>query len=87
VKRFDPNHDQEGRSDVVAAYRVQFAGRRIKDFRLEGLQADGGPSGRAQARYTISYEDGAKPVTGTMTWIVIRERDRPRISLIAARPE
>ena len=41
---------------------------------------------RAVAHYKISSGTGLS-VTGTMTWDVISERGRPRISLIAARPD
>jgi hypothetical protein len=53
---------------------------------LEDLSVDGGRSGRASAKYTITYR-GAKPTTGRMTWIVISDKGRPRISLIAFRPD
>ena len=59
---------------------------RITGFELDDLSAEGGPSGRATARYTVTY-DGAEADHGQMTWIVISEQGRPRISLIAFRPD
>jgi serine/threonine-protein kinase len=85
AQRVTPNDRQRGRTKVVAEYKRQFDGNRTTDFRLEDLKADGGRTGRATARYTATYE-GAKPSTGTMTWIVIRDRGRPRIILIKAQP-
>jgi len=86
VQRTSPDDGQTGRRAVVAAYESQFARNAIKDFKLEGLSADGGPSGRATAHYTVVY-DGAKRTPGQMTWIVINDKGRPRISLIAFRPD
>jgi ketosteroid isomerase-like protein len=77
---------QSGRKAVVAAYHNQFANNQTTDFELADLEAVGGASGRATARYTASYK-GKRPTTGTMTWTVIRERGRPRITLIAAEPD
>jgi serine/threonine-protein kinase len=85
AQRVTAQDRQTGRVNVVAEYRRQFAGNRTTGFRLESLQAQGGPSGRATARFTATYA-GSAPSTGTMTWIVIRERGRPRIILIKAQP-
>jgi serine/threonine-protein kinase len=85
AQRVTPRDRQRGRTDVVAEYKRQFDGNRTTDFRLAGLQAAGGSTGRATARYTAVYQ-GAAPSTGTMTWIVIRDRGRPRIILIKAQP-
>jgi ketosteroid isomerase-like protein len=86
AQRVTPANGQSGRSTVVAAYHGQFAGQQTTGFRLSDLQAQGGASGRATARYRATYKD--KPDTlGTMTWIVISERGRPRITLISARPD
>ena len=86
AQRVSPQSRQSGRVAVVAAYKSQFAGNRTTGFRLSRLEADGGPAGRATARYRASYS-GVPDTTGTMTWDVIRERGRPRIMLIAARPD
>ncbi len=71
---------------MVAAYESQFTRRAITGFELDDLKAESGASGRATARYTVTYE-GDEPTTGQMTWIVIRDKGRPRISLIAFRPD
>ena len=70
-------------TQVVDVYQGQFAGNRTTGFELTDLEAEGGPVGRATARYRASYK-GEPDTTGTMTWDVIRERGRPRISLILA---
>jgi ketosteroid isomerase-like protein len=85
AQRVTAQDRQSGRANVVAEYRRQFAGNRTTGFKLENLQAQGGPSGRATARFTATYA-GSAPATGTMTWIVIRDRGRPRIILIKTQP-
>jgi ketosteroid isomerase-like protein len=86
AQRVSPSDRQSGRKAVVAAYHFQFARNQTSGFELADLEAEGGASGRATARYTASYK-GRRPTTGTMTWTVIRERGRPRITLIAAEPD
>jgi serine/threonine-protein kinase len=86
AQRVSPGNRQRGRREVVDVYRNQFAGNRTTGFELTDLQAEGGPVGRATARYRASY-DGEPDAEGTMTWDVIRERGRPRISLILLRPD
>jgi ketosteroid isomerase-like protein len=86
AQRTSPDGSQTGRRAITASYETQFANAAITGFELEDLSAEGGASGRATAHYTVSYK-GAKPTKGQMTWIVIREHGRPRISLIAFRPD
>ena len=86
AQRVSPANRQRGRRAVVDAYRSQFAGNRTTGFELSDLEAEGGAVGRATARYRASY-DGEPDTVGTMTWDVIRERGRPRISLILLRPD
>jgi ketosteroid isomerase-like protein len=86
AQRVSPANRQSGRSAVVAAYKSQFAGQTTTGFELTGLKATGGTAGRATARYRASYSGGAD-TTGTMTWDVVRERGKPRIALILARPD
>jgi ketosteroid isomerase-like protein len=86
AQRVGPDDDQDGRRQVAAAYESQFQRNAITGFELAGLSAQSGSSGRATAHYTVTYK-GAKPTTGQMTWIVINEKGRPRISLIAFRPD
>jgi serine/threonine-protein kinase len=85
AQRVTASDRQRGRTAVVAEYKRQFAGNRTTGFRLAGLKADGGRTGRATARYTATYA-GSAPSTGTMTWVVIRDRDRARIVLIKMQP-
>jgi ketosteroid isomerase-like protein len=85
AQRVTPRDRQKGRAAVVAEYRRQFNGNRTTDFTLDGLKAAGGRTGRATARYTATYA-GATSATGTMTWIVINDRGRPRIILIKTEP-
>ncbi len=85
VQRVTPRDRQRGRTDVVAEYQRQFDGNATTGFKLSGLKTDGGPTGRATARFTATYQ-GASPSTGAMTLIVIRDRGRPRIALIKTLP-
>ena len=86
AQRAGPTDSQDGRRNVVAAYESQFSKAKITGFELEDLSAESGASGRATAKYTVTY-DGATPTKGQMTWIVISEKGRPRISLIAFQPD
>jgi serine/threonine-protein kinase len=86
VQRVTPGDRERGRSDVVAAYRSQFAANATTGFTLSGLHAHGGPAARATARYRASYR-GAADTTGTLVLDAILERGRPRIQLISARPD
>jgi hypothetical protein len=81
AKRVAPADRQDGKAAVVAAYRSQFARNRVTNFDLSGLEVASGPAGRATARYRTGG------TSGRMTWDVIRERGRPRISLIALVPD
>ena len=85
AQRVTPRDRQNGRAAVVAEYRRQFNGNRTTGFQLENLKAAGGPTGRASAHYTATYA-GATSATGTMTWVVINDRGRPRIILIKTEP-
>ena len=85
AQRVSPTDRQRGRDQVVAAYKSQFARNRTLAFELSDLSAEGGPSGRATARYRVRYQ-GVGATTGTMTWTVINERGRPRITMIMFRP-
>ncbi|MDA0182969.1 protein kinase [Solirubrobacter phytolaccae] len=81
AQRVFPTDRQRGRAEVVDVYREQFAESPQSEFVLEGLEAEGGAVGRASAR----YRTGA--TTGTMTWDVIIERGKPRITMILAVPD
>jgi serine/threonine-protein kinase len=86
VQRVTPSDRERGRDAVVASYQGQFARNETTGFTLSGLEADGGPAGRATARYRATYR-GTAPSTGTITFDAILERGHPRIELIAARPD
>ena len=81
VQRVSPADRQSGKPSVLAAYKAQFARNQISNFDLSRLETSGGSVGRA----TANYKTGG--VTGRMTWDVIREHGRPRISLIALMPD
>jgi ketosteroid isomerase-like protein len=87
AQRVGPTDSQDGRRNVVAAYASQFSKSDITGFELEDLSAQSGPAGRATAHYTVRYGNNQKPTTGEMTWIVISEKGRPRISLIKFLPD
>ena len=80
AQRVFPTDRQRGRAEVVDVYRDQFAENPQSEFVLEELEVKGGAVGRATAR----YRTGA--TTGVMTWDVIIERGKPRITMIAAEP-
>ncbi len=86
AQRVSPTDRQNGRDEVVEAYKRQFAERQTLDFELSDLEADSGAAGRATAKYRVRYE-GRGDTTGRMTWTVINERGRPRIALISFRPD
>jgi len=86
AQRVTPSDRERGRSEVVASYQGQFARNETTGFTLSGLDASGGPTARATARYRATYR-GAAPSTGTITFDAILERGHPRIQLIVARPD
>jgi ketosteroid isomerase-like protein len=85
AERVTPRDRQTGRAAVVGEYKRQFQSNLTTGFALEQLQAAGGRTGRATAHYKATYQ-GVAASTGTMTWVVIRDRGRPRIVLIKALP-
>ncbi len=86
AERVVPGARQEGRADVVAAYRDQFAESATRSFKVDDLQASGGATGRATGRYVATYK-GDPDVTGTITFGILRDRGTPRIALISARQD
>jgi Protein kinase domain len=86
VERVLPAGRQRGRAVVVGEYRAQFRTLAVADYTLEDLDVQGGGVGRAEGRYVVSRR-GAAPFGGSIVFGVVRERGRPRIDLIAARPE
>jgi ketosteroid isomerase-like protein len=86
VQRVTPADRESGRANVLAAYKSQFAGNETTGFTLSDVQSHGGPAARATARYRASYR-GAAATTGTITFDALRERGKPRIVLIVARPD
>jgi serine/threonine-protein kinase len=86
AERVLPGGRQRGRAQVVAEYRAQFRGTAVAGYELEDLDVRGGDVGRAEGRYVVTRR-GAGPFGGSIVFTVVRERGRPRIDLIAARPE
>jgi hypothetical protein len=76
---------QKGRQAVVAEYQRQFAADKIERYRLEDMQVTGGRGGRAEGRYTVTRA-GAAPITGRITFLMVRRDGRPQIGLIATEP-
>ncbi|HEY6761139.1 MAG TPA: protein kinase [Baekduia sp.] len=76
---------QRGRSAVVAEYAGQFAADRIKQYKLDSLDVTGGRAGRAAGHYTVT-RTGAPPITGRITFAVVRRDGKPEIALIATEP-
>jgi ketosteroid isomerase-like protein len=86
VERVVPGARQEGRAEVLQAYRRQFGDSKTRSFELEDLDATGGATGRATARFVATYA-GEPDVTGTIVFGVLRDRGTPRIALISARQD
>jgi Protein kinase domain len=86
VERVVPGARQDGRAEVIKAYRRQFQDSETRSFELSDLEATGGASGRATARFVATYA-GEPDVTGTIVFGVLRDRGTPRIALISARQD
>jgi ketosteroid isomerase-like protein len=86
VQRVTPTDRQSGRPAVLAAYKSQFAQNETTRFDLADLESDGGPAARATAHYRVTYR-GAADTTGTITFDAIRERGKPKIVMVLARPD
>jgi hypothetical protein len=86
VDRVTPGDVQRGRSAVVAQYRRQFSAYAIKGYELGDLQVAAGGAGRARGTYEVTRADGG-PIRGEIVFGVVRDRGRPRIALISAKPQ
>jgi predicted Ser/Thr protein kinase len=86
AERVVPGARQEGRAAVLKAYRRQFQDSETRSFELSDLDASGGASGRATARFVATYA-GEPDVTGSIMFGVLRDRGTPRIALISARQD
>jgi len=82
VRRVSASDVQTGRRAVVATYTSQFRSQVTRAYTLHGLQVQGGPAGRAEARFTVARA-GRPAITGNVVLGVERRRGRPRIRLIA----
>ena len=82
VERVSASDVQRGRSSVIAAYRTQFRSQVTRAYKLDGLQIESGPVGRAQANFRVERK-GRPPITGNVVLGVERRNGRPRIRLIA----
>ncbi len=86
AERVVPGARQHGRAEVLSAYRRQFEDSETRGFELRELEATGGASGRASARFVATYA-GEPDVTGSIVFGVLRDRGTPRIALISARQD
>jgi ketosteroid isomerase-like protein len=86
AERVVPGARQEGRAEVITAYKRQFGDSETRSFEVHDLSATGGATGRASGRYVATYGD-EPDVTGTLTFGVLRDRGTPRIALISARQD
>jgi serine/threonine protein kinase len=82
VQRVSASDVQRGRSSVISAYRSQFRSQVTRAYRLQDLQVEAGPVGRAQAQFTVERA-GRPPITGQVVLGVERRGGQPRIRLIA----
>ena len=76
---------QRGRPAVVGTYHAQFAQDDVKAYSLKDLKVTGGPAGRAEGRYTVTY-GGAAPITGRIVFGMVRRDGKAAIDLIATEP-
>jgi ketosteroid isomerase-like protein len=86
AQRVTPADRESGRSDVLAAYKRQFAQNETTGFTLSQIDSSGGAAARVTAHYRATYR-GAPDTTGTIAFDTILERGKPKIALIAARPD
>ena len=86
AERVVPGARQTGRAEVLQAYRRQFEDSRTRSFELSDLEATGGATGRASARFVATYT-GEPDVTGSIVLGVLRDHGTPRIALISARQD
>jgi serine/threonine protein kinase len=82
VQRVSASDVEHGRSAVVSAYRSQFRSQVTRGYNLDNLEVEGGPAGRAQARFTVERA-GRPPIRGQVVLGVERRRGKPRIRLIS----
>ncbi|HEY1539490.1 MAG TPA: hypothetical protein VGF63_08845, partial [Solirubrobacteraceae bacterium] len=86
VQRVAPDGVTEGRDDVLAVYRRQFAAARIDAYELDGLKIVRGAAGRAAGSYTVK-RSGSDDVEGLVAFGVVREGGRAKIAMIATQPQ
>jgi hypothetical protein len=70
---------------VLATYCGQVRGSEITGYDLADLDVSAGRAGRAAGRYELR-RGGQEPTGGELVLGVKRERGRPKVALIAARP-
>jgi ketosteroid isomerase-like protein len=85
VERVFPGDRQEGRAQVVSAYKTQFASSAVQRYALTIDDAVAGDVGRATGTYRVERR-GEPAFGGSITFSVVREKGKPRIALIAAKP-
>jgi len=85
VERVLPAGVARGRAAVISEYERQFRANKTQSYELDQLEAEGGPAGRASARYRVTRQAGAA-IEGRLVLGVVRARGRARIALIAITP-
>jgi hypothetical protein len=85
VQRVFPGDSQRGRADVLATYEGQFRSNEISGYEIKDVDASGGRAGRASGRYELRRA-GRDAAGGQIVLGVRRERGKPKIALIAAKP-
>ena len=86
AQRVSPTNRQRGRARGRRRLPEPVRRQAHDGVRAVELEAESGAVGRATARYRASYA-GEPDTVGRMTWDVIREKGRPRIAMILARPD
>jgi serine/threonine protein kinase len=79
-----PGGRTQGRAAIVEQYERQFDGN-VRNYELDDLEVTAGRAGRASGRYRVERE-GDEAIEGDIVFVVVRDRGRPRIKLIAATP-
>jgi len=85
VQRAAPDARQTGRPAVLAEYERQFSQMTIRRYAVRDLSIRPGDVGRAQGEFRVT-RTGADPLTGTITFAVVRRGGRPTIALLATQP-
>jgi ketosteroid isomerase-like protein len=86
VQRVLPDGIVRGRDAVATEYASQFRANATQSYELEDLDVRGGRAGRASGAYRVR-RSGRPSISGRIVLVVVRDRGRSRIALIAVTPD